>query len=102
MLEPYEFIKGYIPIKSALKTRFEGDILVAANKNSEVFYLNSIAGEIWNKIDGEKRIYEICGEILSEYDAESEQVHSDVVDLIRDFQWKKLIRLKEGEYNEKI
>ena len=59
-------MKSYIPVKSALKTRPEGDMLIVANNNSEIYYLNGIAGEIW-----------------------------DMIEFIRDMQWKRLIRLKE-------
>lgn len=103
MNEAYEMLKSYIPVKSALKTRYDNDILIAANKNSEIYYLNSMAGEIWAMIDGKLSIEDLCSEILSEYDAESEQVNSDMVNLIRDLQWKKLIRLREGSnHGEKI
>lgn len=103
MNEPYELLKGYIPIKSALKIRAEGDMLITSNGNSEVYYLNDMAGEIWGMIDGIKSVAELVREILNGYDADPEQVNADMVNFIRDMQWKKLIRLKEGaSHNEEV
>lgn len=97
MNSAYEMLKGYIPLKSALKTRKEGGMLIASNRNNEIYYLNDMAGEIWNMIDGQKSIEGLCAEIMSEYDAEAEAVKADIVNFVRDMQWKRLIRLKEGE-----
>ena len=103
MNEAYELIKSYIPVKSALKTRQEGDMLIAANMNSEIYYLNDMAGDIWAMIDGKLTIEDLSTKILAEYDASSEQINSDLVNLIRGLQWKKLIRLKEGRmHHEEI
>ena len=95
MNNAYELMKSYIPVKSALKTRPEGDMLIAANKNSEIYYLNGIACEIWDMIDGIKSIDDLSRQILSEYDASTETVEHDMIEFIRDMQWKRLIRLKE-------
>ena len=95
MNNAYELMKSYIPVKSALKTRPEGDMLIVANNNSEIYYLNGIAGEIWDMIDGIKSIDDLSRQILSEYDASTETVEHDMIEFIRDMQWKRLIRLKE-------
>ena len=97
MNDAYEMLKGYVPVKSALKTRSEGDMLIAANTNSEIYYLNDIAGEIWGMLDGATSIDGISSKILSEYDAQLDEVQADVVKFIRDMQWKRLIRLKKGD-----
>ena len=95
MNEAYELLKGYIPVKSALKTRSEGDMLIASNMNSGLYYLNGMAGELWGMIDGTKSIEDMSRKVLSEYDADPEEVKRDMINFIRDMQWKKLIRLKE-------
>ena len=97
MNDAYELLKGYVPVKSALKTRPEGDMLIAANNNAEIYYLNDMAGEIWGILDGTASIDRISRQILSEYDVQPDEVHADVVKFIRDMQWKRLIRLKKGD-----
>ena len=48
-------------------------------------------------LDGATSIDGISSKILSEYDAQPDEVQADVVKFIRDMQWKRLIRLKEGD-----
>ena len=95
MNEAYELMKCYVPVKYALKVRAEGDMLIAANRNTDIYYLNGMACEIWGMIDGMINIEGLSSKILSEYDAKPEEVKNDIVNFIRDLQWKKLIRLKE-------
>ena len=99
MNEAYELLKSYIPVKSALKARYNDGMLIASNKNSEIYYLNDMGGEIWKMIDGKSSLEDLSSKILAEYDADSEQVNADMVNLIRSLQWKKLIRLREGRNN---
>ncbi|MBQ7196152.1 MAG: PqqD family protein [Synergistaceae bacterium] len=96
MNTPYEFIKGYIPIKNALKTRENDSFLIVANRESNVYYLNGTGREIWENIDGSKSINEICECLLSEYDVSREVLERDLTSFVRDMQWKKLLRLKKG------
>ena len=92
----YEFIKGYIPIKNALKTRENDSFLIISNQESNVYYLNGTAREIWDNIDGNKSIDDICSYLLSEYDVSREILERDLIVFVRDMQWKKLLRLKKG------
>ena len=103
MNRPYEQLKSYIPVKSALKTRPEGDMLIIANRNAEIYYLNGMAREIWRMLDGKISVEGLCAKILSEYDVKPVEVEADIVSFIRDMQWKRLMRLKEGEKrNEEV
>ena len=92
----YIFLKGYIPVRNAVKTRNDGEFLIASNRNSEIYYLNGTAREMWNILDGNMTVEGLCAEILSEYEVGRETLECDIVSFIRDMQWKKLIRLKKG------
>ena len=91
----YEMLKDYIPVKTALKTRREGDMLIASNESGHVYYLNETAAYIWCIITGTSSIEDLQQKISDEYKADPERVKEDVVNFIRDMQWKKLLRLKE-------
>ncbi len=90
----FNMMMNYIPVHNALKVRKNGEFLIASNRNCEIYYLNEIAGEMWNIIDGHKTVEDVCNKIFSEYNVERGKLESDVVNFIRDMQWKKLIRLK--------
>lgn len=92
----YNFLKEYIPIHNAIKTREDGNFLVALNRNNEIFYLNGMAREMWGFLDGITSVEGLCAKIISEYDVDRESLESDIVNFIRDLQWKKLIRIKTG------
>lgn len=92
----YNMLENFIPVRNALKVREDGNFLIAANHEKEIFYLNSTAREFWEFIDGNINIDSICEKFLCEYDINRESLENDLVNLLRDLQWKKLIRLKTG------
>ena len=92
----YTFIKNYIPLRNELKSRTDGDFLIISNRNGEIYYLNGSARDMWLLLDGSISIDELCGKILGEYKVDREQLENDIVNFIRDLQWKKLLRLRTG------
>lgn len=59
MNKVYEMIKEYIPIKNALKEKKNGEFLILANKNSDIYYLNNMAKEIYLLINNKINISDI-------------------------------------------
>lgn len=92
----YNFLRDYIPLRNAVKTREDGDFLIAINRSNEIYYLNGTAREIWGFLDGTTSIEGLCSKIMSEYDVDRDSLERDIVNFIRDLQWKKLIRIKTG------
>lgn len=95
MNEVYTLIKNYIPIKNTLKEKENGEFLILANKNSDIYYLNNIAKEMYYLINNKNNIQDIFEKIKKEYDVNDDELQNDIVDFIRDLQWKNLVRLKE-------
>lgn len=91
----YMLIKEYIPVKDVLKEKENGEFLIVANKNSDVYYLNNMAKEMYSLIDSKISIEKIYEQVKKEYDVEELELKNDIVNFVRDLQWKKLIRLKE-------
>ena len=48
----YKFLKSYIPVRNALKTREDGNFLVASSRTNEIYYLNGMAKDMWSMLDG--------------------------------------------------
>lgn len=95
MNEVYTLIKEYIPIKDTLREKENGKFLILANKNSDIYYLNDMARVMYSLIDNKISIDDIYTKIKQEYEVNDNELKADIVDFIRDLQWKKLIRLKE-------
>lgn len=91
----YEMLKDYVPVKTALKTRREGDMLIASNESGQIYYLNETGAYIWQIIDETSNIENLRQKISDEYKADPERIKEDIINFIRDMQWKKLLRLKE-------
>mgnify|MGYP006988887045 CR=1 FL=1 len=60
----YNMLKNFIPVRNALKVREDGNFLIAANNEKEIFYLNSTARDFWEFIDGNISVDSICEKFL--------------------------------------
>ena len=90
----YNRMKDWIPKPAWRKKRKNGDFLLLSSCDLDVHYLNSTAKEIVELIEG-RTIEQICSIMLENYEVEPEILHNDVVRIIRDLQWKKLIRISK-------
>ena len=98
MISLYEKFEKYVPIEDCLKKRINNDFLIVMNEETDIYYLNDTARFIYENIDGKASVNDIFLQIKKEYDLEGVDdaiVKKDLVELIRDFQWQGIIRLKE-------
>ena len=58
-----------------------------------IFNLNETGAAIWDKIDGKKSLKEIIREIEEEYEAEGQQLETDVVKFVNEMMAAKLIEV---------
>ena len=94
----FDKMNQLIPIKTCLKFRENGDFLIVMNAESKIYYLNDTARFVYENIDGNTSIENIFNMIKKEFEVTSdmeEEVKNDVVSIIRDFQWQKIIELKK-------
>jgi hypothetical protein len=91
----YDHIKNLKPFSIAKKVRPEGNFLIAMSDDINIYYLNSVAADIYSLCNGDRSIENIFDHMLNEYDVQSEMLKSDIVRLIRDLQWNKIIGLME-------
>ena len=102
MFEIFDIIKDDIPLKNNLKERNNQEFVIISNEDLDVFYLNETAKFIWENCDGDSSIEEIYLRIMKEYDVESAVLKNDIIEVIRDLQWKKLILIRSISKNESI
>lgn len=81
----YDFMREYIPVHNAVKVREDGEFLIASNTNSDIYYLNGTAREMWNILDGNITVEGLCCKILGEYEVDRLTLEGDIVSFIRDF-----------------
>lgn len=59
---------------------------------SNIYNLNEIGTKIWEYIDGERDVMEICRLITDEYDAPTDVVMNDMVEFINDLDGIKFLQ----------
>lgn len=91
----WAWLKNKKPIDLSLKKRQEGSVTLAYGKQLDICYLNKVAGEVLALSNGTNTIGDIVERLLESYAVDREELKSDIVDLIRDLQWKRLIRLED-------
>ena len=93
----YEFVSSLIPVKTILKERSDGDFQVLSNRTFEVHYLNCVAKDFFGLVDGKRTVQEIVASLLQEYNVVKDVLEQDILCLVRELQWKKILSLKEAK-----
>lgn len=96
----YNLMKNKMPKLTAIKQKENGDFLVIESRNLEIFYLNETAKHFILLCDSRKTIAEIYKALMAIYEVDEKVLMNDIVDLVRDLQWKKLLTLEVQ--NEKV
>jgi len=94
----FEKFQYYIPVKDRIKERDNGDFLLVMGESLEMQYLNDTARFIYSNFDGKNTVLDIYNLMLKEYEIDEdmkETVKRDIINTIRDFQWQKIVKLKE-------
>ena len=91
----YNHIKELIPFKTFIKSRSDKEFLIVMSEKFEIQYLNEVAKDFYELIDGNKSLEVLIEEMIEIYDVEKEVLEEDIFHLVRDLQWENLISLKE-------
>ena len=96
-LESYGVVKKIlleaIPQIEALKFRAEDNVLIVVSREQELFFLNEVAKDFLLLCDG-RRLKEIIDALSEIYDVEKNQLADDLMNLIRDMQYKRVLRME--------
>ena len=90
----YDSIKNRIPKVLAIKKRENNEFLIVESADLQIFHLNETAKDFIELCNEKRNINEIVEELSTIYDVDIESLKIDIIDLIRDFQWKKILTLE--------
>lgn len=90
----FEWIKDKVPVVAYVKKRMNEDILIICAETLSMYYLNATAAFFINSADGNATVNEIKDKFLQKYDVDEEELEKDLVDTIRDLQWKQILYLE--------
>lgn len=91
----FSWIKDKIPHCSYVKKRMNGNIMIICASSLTIYYLNQSAAFFINSADGTKTVSDIKDEFLQHYEVDACELERDIVDIIRDLQWKRILTLEE-------
>lgn len=91
----FAVLKGY-PENISIKTRLESDILVVMSADLVLEFLNPVASEFFLLIDGKLSLFQIVEELSRRYDADFLTIAEDIIELVRSFQRKRILRLNSN------
>jgi hypothetical protein len=49
------------------------------NKRHQVYVMNAVAGHVWGLLDGQRRVEDIVGSIVAEFEVSPEKAEADLV-----------------------
>ena len=90
----FEWIKDKVPVAAYVKKRMNDDILIICAETLSMYYLNATAAFFINSADGNATVNEIKSKFLQKYDVDEEELEKDIIDMIRDLQWKQILYLE--------
>ena len=90
----YNFLKNACPQKNCVKEKVNDDFLVVSAPDLSIYYLNETARLFYELIDGKSSIDSIVEALAAEYEVDRATLQEDIILLVRDLQWKKLLVLQ--------
>lgn len=100
--DSYELVSKIIlssyPLDISLKKRIEGDILIVTSQENNFFFLNDIAKSFLLLCHNNNDVKTIINLLYKDYDIEYDILVNDVIDLIEDLQYKRIIYLENKKW----
>ena len=90
----FAWLKDKMPHVSFVKSKLNDDVLVVCTNDLVMYYLNSTAAFFIELVDGKITVGEIKNKFLERYEVSEEELEKDLVDMIRDLQWKGILMLE--------
>ena len=81
----------------AITCDLDGEAVILHAASGTYFGLNSIGAEIWNFIQQERSVSEICEHLLLEYEVTAEQCEAEVMSLLEHLHQQGLARMNTHE-----
>lgn len=91
----YSKFEHMFPYRCCQKYRIDSEFTIVTNYSNKMLYLNETAGNIFLLCNGKRTVQEICSQLMSEYEISQDVIQDDLIKIIRDLQWNKIIKLSQ-------
>ena len=92
----YQYFSKLVPIRDCQKYRRDSEFTIITNRFNKFLYLNNTAADFFDLCDGSHTVDEIANCMLLQYDVEKTVLQQDLVKIIRDFQWNKIVKISKA------
>ena len=89
----YDWLKNKIPHPRYIKKKDNDDMLIVCGEDLSIYYLNKTAALFLRSVNDRDSIDVIKNRFLERFDVDEDVLKMDLVEIIRDLQWKKIIAL---------
>jgi len=82
-----------------LKSRVDNEFLIVMNEKLETIYLTNTAKEMVVAISSNSngiKVDDLFQKFMSEYEIDELTLKSDIIDFIKDMQWKSIVSLEKN------
>ncbi len=92
-----KYLKVYKVSEDVVARKIEGEIVIVpivsgvGSMDDDLYTLNTIGCEIWDRIDGRRSIVEIAENLGKAYDAPVEEIARDILELFSDLLSKGIL-----------
>jgi hypothetical protein len=90
----YEKYQNLVVQPCYRKARKDKDFLIVMNDNLETFYLTATAKEMIETISSGISVDDLYQKFQEDYEVDSITLKSDILDFLKDMQWKCVVSLK--------
>lgn len=81
-------------------TQVDGEEIILNLEDGVYYGLNEVGAKVWELIQEEKHVSDVCRQIQEEYDVDEETCRTDVVRLIEELREIGLVRLVADDSEE--
>ena len=87
----------YTPSEDVVARKIEGEIIIVplvagmGDTDDELFTLNETGKAIWERLDGQRSLQDVVGELAAEFEAAEDEIETDVLGLVGELVSRRML-----------
>jgi len=87
----------YMPSEDVVARDIEGELIIVplvagiGDMEDELYTMNETGKAIWDRLDGKKKLRDLLGELLAEFEAPEEEIEQDLIGLVNELVRRKIL-----------
>ncbi|MFC1948012.1 PqqD family protein [Chloroflexota bacterium] len=87
----------YVPSEDIVAREIEGELIIVplvagiGSMADEIYTVNETAKVIWDQLDGKKDLREVTAELSKSYDAQSDEIYTEVLGFVEELVRRRIL-----------